>query len=305
MTTKKPVKMLVGTDWWTDCDDAVAMRILAWAHKKKRIEILGIGLNACMPYSLASIDAFMQSEGLPGICFGIDRAADDFGGDPPYQKRLAGLPGRIKSNADGEDAVAMYRRLLSEIDGKTDMIEIGYPNVLAGLLASKPDRFSPLDGAALVKSKVDKLWMMAGKWDDPIAGRENNFARNPRARAAAAYVCANWPVPITFLGWEVAYNILTGGGLCPGDVLYDVLRDHGSLGGRSSWDPMLVLMACIHDEKAAGYSTVRGVASVDAHTGINHFTPDKTGSHRYVIKNFADAYYQKAIHEIIETHSNN
>lgn len=29
-------KFILGTDWWTDCDDVVALRILARAHKNKQ-----------------------------------------------------------------------------------------------------------------------------------------------------------------------------------------------------------------------------------------------------------------------------
>lgn len=36
---------ILGTDWWTDCDDAVAVRILARAHKSGKICIKGIGVN--------------------------------------------------------------------------------------------------------------------------------------------------------------------------------------------------------------------------------------------------------------------
>ena len=40
--------ILLGTDWWTDCDDAVAVRLLARAHKAGEIKLIGIGINACM-----------------------------------------------------------------------------------------------------------------------------------------------------------------------------------------------------------------------------------------------------------------
>ena len=33
-------KFILGTDWWTDCDDAVAIRLLAREHVKKEIELL-------------------------------------------------------------------------------------------------------------------------------------------------------------------------------------------------------------------------------------------------------------------------
>jgi len=299
MEKKRPVKMLIGTDWWTDCDDAVAMRVAAWAHKRKLIEILGIGINACMEYSLVSLDAFMRNEGLPDIAFGIDREATDFGKDPPYQKRLSALPSKYRTNMDCVDALTLYREILSSASEKIDIIEIGYPQVLAGLLESSPDRISGLTGLELVKQKVNKLWMMAGKWDE-ANGKENNFARNLRSRKAADHLCRNWPVPITFLGWEVSFDIITGGNLRKDDVLYQVLCDHGSPSGRSSWDPMLVYMACVNDEKEAGYSVVRGTATVNPETGENNFAVNENGLHRYVTKNCENDYYRQDIDTILE-----
>ena len=58
---------ILGTDWWTDCDDAVAIRILARAHKNGDICLKGVGINACMEYSVKSLDAFLRSEGIEDI----------------------------------------------------------------------------------------------------------------------------------------------------------------------------------------------------------------------------------------------
>lgn len=46
---------MVSTDWWTDCDDAVALRILLRAHKAGQICIDAIIINACMEYSVSSL----------------------------------------------------------------------------------------------------------------------------------------------------------------------------------------------------------------------------------------------------------
>ena len=54
---------IVGTDWWTDCDDAVAMRLLAGAEKRGEIAIDGIVINACMEDSVSSLDGFFALEG--------------------------------------------------------------------------------------------------------------------------------------------------------------------------------------------------------------------------------------------------
>lgn len=82
-------KFLLGTDWWTDCDDVMAAKIIAKAVTEKKIELLGVGINACMQYSAASLINYLKYCGLSDVPVGIDREAVDFSGAPPYQKRLA------------------------------------------------------------------------------------------------------------------------------------------------------------------------------------------------------------------------
>ncbi len=293
-------KFIIGTDWWTDCDDAVAMRLMATAHAGGQVQILGIALNGCMEYSAASLDGFLQHEGCSDIPLGIDREATDFGGHPPYQKRLAPLAKRYLRNEDAEEAVRLYRRLLATAQEPVEIIEIGYPQVLASLLASGADDLSPQPGAELIAEKVKKLWIMAGKWDEE-PGRENNFARNARASRAAHILCGQWPTPATFLGWEVGFDVITGKQLRADDPLHGALSDHGSAGGRSSWDPMLVMLALTGDEQAAGYHTVRGRAQVDGETGQNRFQRDADGPHAYVVRDFPPAYYERIIEERIRS----
>ena len=291
-------KYILGTDWWTDCDDAVALRILAREHKAGKIRLLGIGINACMEYSAASVDGFLRCEGVEDVPLGIDRAATDFGRNPPYQKNLSVYCGKYRTNADAEDAVRLYRRLLAEQEEQIEIIEIGYLNVLADVLKSGADDLSPMSGAEQISKKVKKIWVMAGKWDEN-PGRENNFARNERARRAGKIVCGCCPVPLVFLGWEVGAGVITGGSLRKDDVLHRVLADHGSEKGRSSWDPMLCLLALTGDVTQAGYDLCYGRASVNGETGENCFEEDAEGLHAYVIKKYSDDYYRKLIDERI------
>ena len=293
-------KFIVGTDWWTDCDDVVAMRILARAHKRGEICVLGVGLNACMEFSAASLDGFLLSEGVEDIPLGIDLAADDFGRNPPYQKRLASRAKRYLTNEAAEDAVRLYRRLMAAADEKVEIIEIGYPQVLANVLKSGADDISSKTGRELFEEKVEKLWVMAGKWDE-AEGRENNFARNTRARRGAHELCSLCQAPVTFLGWEIGYDVITGRGLNEEDPLRQALLDHGSPDGRCSWDPMLVAMALEGDEERAGYETVQGRAFVDAETGCNRFDRCENGMHRYVVRKYDPAYYEAVIEPMIQS----
>lgn len=289
---------ILGTDWWTDCDDAVAIRILCRAHRQKSIKLLGIGINACMNDSVASLEGFLNTENVFDIPIGIDKTATDYGGHPPYQKNLTKYCKKYHSNNDAEDAVRLYRRILAKSDEPVELIEIGYLQVLAGLMKSKADDISPLCGDELIKKNVSKIWIMAGKWDEEL-GKENNFARAALSASSGEYVCKNCPVPITFLGYEVGESVISGRDLNENDPLYRVLCDHNSKNGRSSWDPMLVTMAIIGDESKAGYDTVSGTASVSKATGENSFVKDEFGNHKYVVKKHDDEFYENQINRLI------
>ena len=291
-------KVILGTDWWTDCDDAVALRVISKFVKAGKAELIGIGINACMEYSAASVIGFLKAEGLCDIPVGIDHTAVDFGGTPRYQKNLAEKYCPDVKNEDVPDAVRLYRRLLAESNEKVEILEIGFLQVMVGVLKSGADDISDKTGIELVRDKVSKLWVMAGKWDAD-GEKEHNFCLNTRTRAAGKEFCELCPVPITFLGWEIGIDVITGDKLDKNDHLYQVLFDHGSKNGRCSWDPMLVLMALIGDEKEAGYDTVTGTASVNEQTGANFFDERSDGSHKYVVRLHGSDYYKDKINEIL------
>jgi len=116
--------------------------------------------------------SFKYRERIPGSPVWGKRAASgsgiiavDFGGNPPYQWRLAEAFCPSVRNTDAEDAVRLYRRLLASEEGRLEIIEIGYPQVIADLLKSGADDISAKSGLELVAEKVSKFWVMAGKWD--------------------------------------------------------------------------------------------------------------------------------------------
>lgn len=291
--------LILGTDWWTDCDDCVAMRLLLRAHNAGQIRLLGVAVNACMEYSVTSVDGFMQLEGVTGIPIGIDATATDYGRNPPYQKRLAESAVDYRCNDDAEDALRLYRRLLAETQEPVEVLEIGFHQVTGALLESEGDDISPLSGMELVKQKVKKFWVMAGKWDVD-GGKEYNFCNTRRTSNGAAIFCEKCPVPVTFLGFEVGHHVITGDKLAEDDFLHLALKDHGSENGRHSWDPMLAMLALIGDEEKAGYRVVRGKASLDAQTGENHFEEMADGLHAYVVKNEPNSFYEDMINSAIQ-----
>ena len=139
---------------------------------------------------------------------------------------------------------------------------------------------------------------MGGKWDEQ-AGAEYNLCKYQFAKDASRAFVDNCPCPITFLGWEIGHNLLTGNKLPKDDFLYLTLCDHGSGHGRESWDPMLVALALANDNEKAGYKTVKGYASVDKN-GKNYFRCRKDGKDEYVIKAKEDSYYSDLINDLIK-----
>lgn len=309
---KSPRRFILGTDWWTDCDDVMALKMLCWAHKNRIIKLEGIEINACMEYSAASVGAFVENEGLKirlqadhepvndGVRIAIDISAPYSHGKKRYQENMArSLTGIIKSNADAENPVRMYRSIITEAPESVEIAEIGFLQSLVAFLESGPDDISPLSGYELAKNKVKKLWIMGGKWDEQ-GGREYNLSNGACAAEAAEKVCRLFPGEITFLGFEVGEPVISGGCLKgKGTLAARAMSDSGMEDGRSSWDPMLALLAVCGDEKIAGYSSVKGTARVDAATGENYFELNSGGKHRYVVKDCEDEYYSRIIDYIL------
>ena len=292
---------ILGTDWWSDCDDAVAIRLLARAVKAGEGRLLGAVINACMEHSVASLKGFFRSEGIEDLPIGIDLAATDYSGETLYQERVAKTFCPDVKNTDAEDGVRLYRRLLVESDTPVEIIEIGFLQVAAALLKSGADDISEKSGVELVCEKVKKFWVMAGKWDAD-GEKEHNFCLNARSRIGGKEFLSLCPVPMTFLGYEVGCDVITGDCFADDtDVLCRLMADYGTVNGRSSWDPMTVLMALVGDEAAAGYKTVRGTASLNVESGQNFFAPSDSGLHRFVIKDRPNEFYKTQINERIAT----
>lgn len=287
--------IMLGTDWWTDCDDIAAVRILCHGIKTDIWNVSGIVINACMRYSAISLSAFLTYEEIAPIEIGIDHNATDFGGNPPYQAPFAEYPHYINSNDECLDGVELYRNLLTRSeDNSVELIEIGYPQVIANLLLSD-------GGIELVAKKVKKLWMMAGNWQNDGRGFENNITRAKRSREGATIVFDKFPCPICLLGWEVGSSVIVGDGCSEDDLLTVGFKAHKSINGRSAWDPMLVLLALENDFGTAGYTARYGKASANITDGENRFAYDSNGNHCYVVKNREDDWYRNKINKILRS----
>lgn len=294
-----PRQIIFDTDWWTDVDDACAVRLLLDAERRGGIDLLGICLSAINATSVESLDAFLLHEGRQGLPIGADKDATDYTGNPCYHQLIIdnsnGAP--LRDISDSEDCVSFYRRLLAGAKGKVDIVAVGYPNALAKLLSSPADDISRMDGKTLVRKKVAHLWMMAGNYPE---GRENNFCRTERSRLAGAEICEEWPGEITFLGYEVGIQVVAGGNLPECDLLHKVLAVHGSANGRYAWDPLTTLMGISGSPGNEGFREIKGMNIVDSGTGSNHFEPSADGRHSYVVMTMLPEWYVERLNRMLD-----
>ncbi len=302
-----PRHVILDTDWFTDVDDVMALRVLLRLQERRFVTLHGVCLNAVFPESVRSVDAFLLAHGVDVPVAITRQEIQEPSLGPSYQKRLATLPSKYESNEDAPLPVALYRSLLASAPERLHLLSIGFTENLAELLESPPDDLSPLSGRELVAQKCAHLWMMAGKWPK---GREYNVAGaygNPRLIAASNRVFRSWPTPVTFLGFEVGHTVLAGVNLPQDDLLKTAMEDYHqhprySLGGATlppprhqthfCWDPLLILLAAgVISPENGRYDTMQGTAILHPETGENDFFPQKDGPHQYVVKTCADDQY--------------
>ena len=273
-------KFIFDTDWFTDCDDCVALRFLLRSLDENHL-LLGVNINATTEYAYASARVFMENE-KASYPIAVDLPFYESNG-VKFQKNMAA--NSPYTNADAEESLSFYKRLLEENDG-VEILSVGFLSTLERVFKTYPK---------LIK-KVKKIWVMGGNWQEQ-GTVEYNFGAFGRAVAATRFVVNELEIPKVFLGYEVGYDVRTGGNLSNEDMLKKALTDWGCT-VRPSWDPMLVL-AAFEDKFGKSFDKIFGKARVDE-KGANYFESADGGRDAYLVKAREKEYYENLINEIIK-----
>jgi inosine-uridine nucleoside N-ribohydrolase len=250
-TAARPI--IFDTDIGPDYDDVGAITLLHALADSGQARILATIASNQHPLIAPVLDVFNTYFKRPNLPIGVVRGrAVNL---PAWQKWdslvVARYPHDVKTNAQAEDATPLYRRLLaSQPDGSVTIVTVGFMTNMANLLESGPDRYSPLDGTALVKKKVKQLVSMAGHFGKEMGKfREFNVEKDV---LASIYAFHNWPTPIVFSGFEIGSRIHTGLPLVnsnyqnsPAKDVFarSIPMDKNDANGRMSWDQTAVLVA--------------------------------------------------------------
>jgi inosine-uridine nucleoside N-ribohydrolase len=282
-----PVKIIFDTDLGPDYDDVGALAFLHAMADSGKAEILATVSSNKHELVAPSIDVINTYFRRPDIVIGAPKSAGVDVGSPQHwaDSIVARYPHSVKSTSETEDAVTVYRRILSsQPDTSVTIVTVGFLTNLSNLLRSEADDNSPLRGRDLVSIKVKRLVSMAGTFPE---GREFNVYMDS---AASEYLFRQWPVEIIFSGFEIGWDIRTGIKLIESEINNSPVKDAFSISipmseedkdGRMSWDQTAVLIAVYGTE--GFFDSVNGTIVINK-DGSNSWQADPDGRHIYVVQ---------------------
>ena len=256
-------KIILDTDIDTDSDDAGALAVLHTNARSGQAEILGVVCSIPWRWCAPCVHAINRWYGRGDLPVGEARVPDwetspvyrlyheerkfmtDSGRLPLYNESVSRAAFGAAALPESEEATSLYRRLLArEPDRSVTICAIGTLTVLAQLLQSGPDEFSPLTGMELVRLKVRQLVTMAAA-APPAGSEEFNWRMD---LPAAERVVRDWPGPLIVS--EHGVTVLTGKRFLevspedhPAAVAYRFVLGRTGEENRPSWDQLAVLYA--------------------------------------------------------------
>lgn len=285
----KAVSLIFDTDMAPDYDDVGAMAVLHALADSGKVNILATVSSNKWETTVPCIEVINTYFGRPDIPLGVVKgegvSQDTWHKGLKWTEELpARYPHRVKSASEAEDAVKVYRRVLSQQpDTSVVVVTVGFFTNLKNLLLSQADEISPLSGQELVAAKVKKLVSMGGYFPE---GKEFNVMMDA---PSSQYVFDHWPTPILLSGFEIGEKIITGKqtaaaeGESPIKETYAMSLAQDDPNGRNSWDQSTVLVAVCGTEP--WFDVERGVMAVTPADSLDHWTPDPNGKHaRLVMK---------------------
>ncbi|MBD2705630.1 nucleoside hydrolase [Spirosoma sp. BT702] len=294
----KPIAVILDTDMDSDVDDVGALAMLHTYEKVGKVRILGVVVTSDEQYSATCTDAINTYFERGDLPIGISQK-DSLKSFSKYTLAVSQeFPHKLTSSKIAENSTSLYRRLLAkEPDGSVVIITIGHLTSLSNLLNSQPDAISPLSGQALVAKKVLRWSCMGGQFP---SGKEANFYRPDPA--STVNCLAKWTLPVTFAGWEVGNQLVTGGAdfkaRCKSSSpVYRSYELYNNFKGRASWDQVAVLEAV--EGVSSYFSVVKdGHCAVSA-DGSNTWTFPANPLHGYLAIKFTPEAIRNRIEELM------
>ncbi len=280
--TAEVVNLILDTDLGPDYDDVGAMALMHALADSGYVKVLAVMSSNHDERVIPCVDVLNTYFNRPNIPLGAPKSGGGVTMTAPHKVKWtdalpANYPHKVKKTSDAQDAVKLYRQILSaQPDNSVVICTVGFFTNLKDLLHSDGDDYSPLSGKELVAKKVKHLVSMAGTFPK---GREFNvYCDTP----ASKVVVEEWPTEILFSGWEIGNAVVTGKKLVASDIQNSPVKEtyalcfaEGDPDGRMSWDQTAVLVAIKGFEPY--YKVERGTFTIVDDEGNNTWTADEKG----------------------------
>ncbi len=299
---KARVNLILDTDIGPDYDDVGAMAVLHTLADSGYVKILAVAASNQSKYAAGVLDVLNTYFKRPNVPVGVvrGRSVNETAWQQWDSLLVAKYPHDLRSNAQAENALSLYRRILAaQPDGSVTIATVGFLTNMADLLLSKPDKYSHLSGKDLIRKKVKRLVCMAGHFP---AGKEFNVDRDP---VSSKIVFDGWVTPIVFSGFEIGNAVHTGLPLIQNEkIQHSPVKDvfaraipmaKEDAGGRMSWDETAVLVAVKGYEPY--YKAVEG-RFVCASDGSNKWNTSGKG-HFYLVEKMPVPEMEKVLNDLI------
>ena len=287
-----PQAIIFETDMGNDIDDAMALDLLFKNMDKGNITLLGVSVHKNNPYAKEYIDVMRCWYGYKKMPIGVNSACVtdmdcvDYCTKTVQMKNEAGEPLFAGSKKPKyEEAVDMYRRLLSKADDSSVVIvTVGFSTTIAQLLDSQSDKYSKLSGRELVAKKVKYFSVMAGEFTIPDFAEYNVWNDLEAART----LFETSPVPMVFTPWQLGEQVQYPGQSIEMDFAWgephpmvEAYKHYLTMPyNRPTWDVIAAYYACYPDAECFTISEAGNIKVVGK--GVTQFLPAKDGKCRYL-----------------------
>lgn len=298
---KDVLPVIIDTDFASDADDVVAVRLAMCFQDAGMLDIRGIALSTTYSRSPLAVHALCTQDGYGSIPVAMDTSGNGVQVHTDYVDVMYDQP---KSRSDYEQPVAMYRRILSESDGRVHIITLGFLQNIQGLMNSAPDQYSPLSGMELIAQKVDTLYICGGN----STGKPsfNFYWTGEKVISAAKDVARSFPARTIFLQSDLSDDTFCGQfyntkDYHQRDIVTRALKANDQAGGVVAWDVFAVWCA-VQDMtgnlESAFLELEQGSQYVSG-TGATEWTASAGGRHLKMYKNVEGAYYSEIMNNML------
>jgi hypothetical protein len=254
-----PTKLIIDTDAGFDVDDVGAVCLGNALQDNGEAEIIAIGHTNGYVKGIGGVSALMEFWGrgttVPLGAYKGAWARDPNAGKGTADKYLSDLDGNypsfIKNSSQVPTPAEVYRKVLAaQPDGSVHIASIGIPTNMRDLVQSGPDKYSPLNGHDLIAQKVNMIVWMDMMYNFGCAQHDSADWLGPDTdcRGSAEAAVMGWPASVkqifSPLGGDVKHGSWLTGCAGIGNPCRQAFEDWlGPSNGRSSWDPIAVMIA--------------------------------------------------------------